>query len=72
MSERINEACQLQLRFVNEVVDGREMLVSRTLSGIKLAATDANLLQAASALAMLQTKTLKHVNRIDRAELIEV
>ncbi len=72
MSERINETCQLQLRFVNEVVDGREMLVSRTLSGVKLAATDASLLQAAMALSMLQTKVLKHVNRVDRAELIEV
>ena len=50
MSERINETCQLQLRFVNEVVDGRELLVSRTLSGVKLTATDDNLVQAAMAL----------------------
>ena len=71
ISERINETCQMQLRFVNEIVDGREMLVSRTFSGVKLTATDNDLLAAASHLSMLQTKTLKHVNRIDRTELIE-
>ena len=71
MSERINETCQLQLRFVNEVVEGREMMVSRTFSGVKLTATDDSLVQTAMALSMLQTKVLKHVNRVDRAELIE-
>ena len=71
MSERINETCQMQLRFINDVVEGREQLVSRTFSGIRLEATDADLVQAAMTLSLLQTKDLKHVHRIDRAELIE-
>ncbi|MDW7672188.1 MAG: DUF1659 domain-containing protein [Bacillota bacterium] len=71
MSERMNETCSMQLRFINAIVEGREQLVSRTFSGVKLTATDDNLLLAAYQLAMLQVKTLKHVNRIDRAELIE-
>jgi hypothetical protein len=71
MSERMNETCQMQLRFINAIVDGKEQLVSRTFSGVKLTATDDNLLLAAYQLAMLQVKTLKHVNRIDRTELVE-
>jgi hypothetical protein len=71
MSERINETCAMQLRFINAIVDGREQLVSRTFNGVKLTATDDNLLLAAYQLAMLQIKTLKHVNRVDRTELIE-
>ena len=71
MSERMNETCQMQLRFINAIVDGKEQLVSRTFSGVKLTATDDNLLLAAYQLAMLQVKTLKHVNRVDRAELVE-
>ncbi len=71
MSERINEAGNIQLRFVDAIVEGKEMLLTRTYSGVKVAATDDACYNTAVALASLQTKPLKHMYRGEKAELIE-
>lgn len=70
-AEIINQQSRLRMRFVNEIVDGKEQLMSRTYSGVKEAATDTDVLTAAQQLGMLQTKTVKHVIRTDEKELIE-
>lgn len=71
MTERINETGQMQMRFVVDIVDGNERLMTRTFSGVKKAATDDAVLLTAMQLGQLQTKIVKHVLRINRAELIE-
>ncbi len=70
-AEIINQNSRLRMRFGEEVVDGKERLISRSYSGVKEAATDTDLLTAAQQLGMLQTKPVKHVIRTDEKELIE-
>ena len=69
--EILNPYARLQLRFVDSVVDGRERLMSRSISGVKVDAADAAVLQAAMILGGLQTKDLKHVNRLEGRELVQ-
>ena len=71
MTERINETAQMQLRFINEIVDGQERLMTRTFSGVKKEATDDAVLATAMQLGSLQTKVVKHCVRIERAEIIQ-
>lgn len=71
MTERINETAQMQLRFINEIIDGQERLMTRTFSGVKKAATDNDVLMTALHLGSLQTKVIKHCIRVERAEIIE-
>ena len=69
--EILNPYARLQLRFVDSVVDGRERLMSRSFSGVKVDATDAVVFQAAMILGGLQLKPLKHVNRLEGKELVQ-
>lgn len=71
MAEIINQQSRLRMRFVDRVEDGREYLISRTYSGVKDDADDADLLIAAQQLGSLQMKEVKHVIRTDEKELIE-
>ena len=70
-TEIINQSSSLRMRFVNEIVDGRERLISRTYSGLKQEAIDGDVFTAAQQLGNLQTKIVKHVIRTDEKELIE-
>ena len=69
--EILNPYARLQLRFVDSVVDGRERLMSRSFSGVKVDATDEVVFQAAMILGGLQLKPLKHVNRLEGKELVQ-
>ena len=69
--EVMNETNRLQLRFVNEVVDGVERLMSRTISGVRPESMDADVLQAGVLLGSLQLKPLKHVMRTAAKELVQ-
>ncbi len=69
--EIINQQSRLRMRFVDDVVDGRERLVSRTYSGVREDAQDGDLLAVAQDLGSLQTKVVKHVIRADEKELIQ-
>ncbi len=70
-TEIINQSSSLRMRFVNDIVDGRERLISRTYSGLKQDAADGEVFTAAQHLGNLQTKIVKHVIRTDEKELIE-
>ena len=69
--EAINETNRLQMRFVDQVIDGAEKLMSRSISGVRPEALDASVLQAGQLLSTLQVKPLKHVLRNASKELIE-
>ncbi len=70
-TEIINERSSLRMRFVDEIVDGNERLISRTYSGLKQDANDGDVFTAALELGNLQTKIVKHIIRTDEKELIE-
>lgn len=69
--EVINQNSRLRLRFINDILDGREQLMSRTYSGVKTDAEDSQVFNAANALGMLQTKPVKSIIRTEEKELIE-
>ncbi|SDY99177.1 MULTISPECIES: DUF1659 domain-containing protein [Tindallia] len=69
--EIANQSSRLRLRFINDIVDGREQLMSRTYSGIKTEAEDSQVLNAAQILSGLQTKPVKTIIRTEEKELIE-
>ncbi len=68
--ERINEYARMQLRFVDRVEEGREYLMTRTFSGVKLNATDEKIHDVAVILSDLQLKPLKGVFRVSGAEIV--
>ena len=69
--EITNQSSRLRLRFINEIVDGRERLMSRTYSGVKTDAEDSAVFQAAQELTNLQLKPVKNIIRTEEKELIE-
>lgn len=69
--EIANQSSRLRLRFINDIADGREQLMSRTYSGIKTEAEDSQVLNAAQILSGLQTKPVKTIIRTEEKELIE-
>ncbi|SDY22361.1 DUF1659 domain-containing protein [Tindallia californiensis] len=70
-AERAVVVGQLQLRFIDSIVDGAERYMTRTFSGIKAEAEDSAVLAVAYHLMQLQTKNIKTITRIERAEIIE-
>ena len=69
--EIINQSSRLRMRFVDDIVDGQERLITRSYSGVREEAEDGALLTAAQQLASLQLKEVKHIFRTDEKELIE-
>ncbi len=69
-TERINETTQFRMRFIDSVVDGKEKLMTRTFSGVKLAATDDAIFDTAVLISGAQMKTLKHIVRVGNAEIV--
>ncbi|RQD66801.1 MAG: DUF1659 domain-containing protein [Tindallia sp. MSAO_Bac2] len=69
--EITNQSSRLRLRFINDIVDGREQLMSRTYSGVKTDAEDSQVFTAAQALGELQIKPVKNIIRTEEKELIQ-
>jgi len=61
---------KLQVRSNHGIVDGKEMIKSKTYSNLKATAVDDDIYAVAEALAGLQVPTLEEVFKVETTQLI--
>lgn len=66
----VKEKVTLKLELDGGVIDGKQKLVSKSLSKVKTDALDEDLHVTAAALAALQSKALLNVKRIEESKII--
>ncbi len=66
----VKEKVTLKLELDNGIVDGKQKIVSKSLSKVKTNALDDALHSTATALAALQSKDLLNVKRVEESKLV--
>jgi len=69
--EAVVKSVKLQIRYLGQVVNGRQTYITKTYSRVKPEASDQDIYDVAGVLAGLQTNAVYSISKAEDSELIE-
>lgn len=69
--EAVVKSVKLQIRYLGQVVNGRQTYITKTYSKVKPEASDQDIYDVAGVLAGLQTNAVYSISKAEDSELIE-